>query len=276
MGIREQYYTPVEFAKMFNIDKQTLIYYDNQGIFAPAYKKENGYRYYSADQIVLFSILLALRKLNIQGHLLAEYNKSPSNEKLTEMLKDKIFEYNETVQSLSQKIECLQSKIPFIQKSNNYPINRIMLIPHHQIYCQRGIIVTENTSLKDALLASSPLISTFATNLLTHQLQLSFMPIFNNLEDLNQPYRYRIVLLTNDANLFTNPLVYSPALYLTIIIEDDFHQNVSQYVTMMKEFMGKVGLTYKPLAFITPWRAFSCLDNEKRNLTKIELNVSYE
>ena len=76
MGIRERYYTPVEFAKLFNIDKQTLIYYDNQGIFTPAFKKENGYRYYSAEQIVLFSILLSLRKLNIQGHLLAEYNKN--------------------------------------------------------------------------------------------------------------------------------------------------------------------------------------------------------
>ena len=68
MGIREKFYTPVEFAKLFNIDKQTLIYYDNQGIFEPAFKKENGYRYYSSDQIVLFSVLLSLRKLNIQGY----------------------------------------------------------------------------------------------------------------------------------------------------------------------------------------------------------------
>lgn len=276
MGIRERYYTPVEFAKLFNIDKQTLIYYDNQGIFTPAFKKENGYRYYSAEQIVLFSILLSLRKLNIQGHLLAEYNKNPSNDKLTEMLKDKIFEYNETVESLSHKIECLHAKISSIQKSNNLPINNIMLIPHHQIYCQRSAIIHENTSYKDALLASTPLISSFATNLLTHQLQLSFMPVFKNLSDLSEPHQYRIVLLTNETKLFTNPLVYPPALYLTIIIEGAFRQNALRYITLMEEFMDKIGLTYKPLAFITPWQTFNCFENEKRKLTKIELNVSYE
>lgn len=276
MGIREKFYTPVEFAKLFNIDKQTLIYYDNQGIFEPAFKKENGYRYYSSEQIVLFSILLSLRKLNIQGYLLAEYNKKPSNDKLIEMLKDKIFEYNQTVESLSQKIDCLQTKIASIQKSNNLPINSFMLIPHNQIYCQRSVIVPENTSHKEALLSSAPLISSFAENLLTHHLQLSFMPIFQKLEDLNQPYQYRIVLLTNDTNLFTNPLIFPPALYLTLIIEEDFHQNISHYIALMKNFMDKVGLAYKPVAFITPLRVFNCFENEKRNLTKIELNVSYE
>lgn len=31
----KNYFTPVEFAKLFGIDKQTLIYYDNRGIFSP-------------------------------------------------------------------------------------------------------------------------------------------------------------------------------------------------------------------------------------------------
>lgn len=31
----KNYFTPVEFAKLFGIDKQTLIYYDNRGIFRP-------------------------------------------------------------------------------------------------------------------------------------------------------------------------------------------------------------------------------------------------
>lgn len=42
------HYTPQEFARLFHIDKQTLIYYDNQGIFSPAFRSEKGYRYYEA------------------------------------------------------------------------------------------------------------------------------------------------------------------------------------------------------------------------------------
>lgn len=44
----KSHYTPQEFARLFHIDKQTLIYYDNQGIFSPAFRSEKGYRYYEA------------------------------------------------------------------------------------------------------------------------------------------------------------------------------------------------------------------------------------
>lgn len=279
MGTKDQYYTPVEFAKLFNIDKQTLIYYDNQGIFAPAFKNENGYRYYSTDQIPLFSVLLSLRKLNIQGCLLSEYNQSPSNDKLIEMLADKILEYKETVKSLSDKINCLQSKISYIQQSQAYPVNKIMLVPQNHIYCQRSGIIPKSTPHKNALLSCAPLISQFTNSLLTDDIHFAFMPIIQTTEDLQKSQDYRIVLLTGDENLFTNPLVFQPALYLTLYIEDDFYENACHYVDMLKDFMDKVQLTPEPLAFITPLRTFHCTGcggHKKNKLTKIEIKVLYE
>ena len=41
------YFTTGELAKLFRINKQTLIFYDKEGIFCPSYVAENGYRYYS-------------------------------------------------------------------------------------------------------------------------------------------------------------------------------------------------------------------------------------
>ena len=279
MGTKEQYYTPVEFAKLFNIDKQTLIYYDNQGIFAPAFKNENGYRYYSTDQIPLFSVLLSLRKLNIQGYLLSEYNQSPSNDKLIEMLSDKILEYKETVKALSDKINCLQSKIKYIQQSQAYPINKIMLVPQNQIYCQRSGIISKSTPRKSALLSCAPLINQFTNSLLTDDIHFAFMPIIQTAEDLQVPQDYRIVLLTGNKDLFTNPLIFQPTLYLTLYIEDDFYENARHYVDMMENFLDKVNLPPEPLVFITPLRTFhntGCDSHQKNTLTKIEIKVSYE
>lgn len=54
----KSHYTPQEFARLFHIDKQTLIYYDNQGIFSPAFRSEKGYRYYETAQILPFAELL--------------------------------------------------------------------------------------------------------------------------------------------------------------------------------------------------------------------------
>ena len=41
----EKYFTTNEFAKLYNINKKTLIYYDEIGLFKPAIIKENGYNY---------------------------------------------------------------------------------------------------------------------------------------------------------------------------------------------------------------------------------------
>ena len=47
-------FTVGEMAKLSNISKQTLIFYDRKGVFSPNYvDPDNGYRYYSADQLEL-------------------------------------------------------------------------------------------------------------------------------------------------------------------------------------------------------------------------------
>ena len=47
----ENLYTTGAFAKYFGIKKDTLFYYDEIGLFSPAFIGENGYRYYTASQI---------------------------------------------------------------------------------------------------------------------------------------------------------------------------------------------------------------------------------
>lgn len=74
----KNYFTPVEFAKLFGIDKQTLIYYDNRGIFSPRHKNEKGYRFYGSDQILYFSTIVALRNLDIHGEQLRQYTDEPT------------------------------------------------------------------------------------------------------------------------------------------------------------------------------------------------------
>ena len=51
-----QYFTTGEFAKLWGVKKQTLFHYDEIGIFKPAIKKPNGYRYYSYQQFEVFGV----------------------------------------------------------------------------------------------------------------------------------------------------------------------------------------------------------------------------
>ena len=50
-----------EMAKLVGISRQTLIYYDREGVFRPSQvDPDNGYRYYTADQLEALDTILNL------------------------------------------------------------------------------------------------------------------------------------------------------------------------------------------------------------------------
>ena len=49
----ESFFTAGELATLFNIPKQTLLYYDKMNLLTPEFIAENGYRHYSLKQYLL-------------------------------------------------------------------------------------------------------------------------------------------------------------------------------------------------------------------------------
>ena len=62
---REKLFTIGQFAALHNINKKTLMWYDEIGLFKPAVVKENGYRYYTYYQSSLLETILMLREGNL-------------------------------------------------------------------------------------------------------------------------------------------------------------------------------------------------------------------
>lgn len=52
-----------EIAKLCNIHKKTLFYYDQIGLLKPATVEDNGYRYYTSDQVDVLSRIKALQSV---------------------------------------------------------------------------------------------------------------------------------------------------------------------------------------------------------------------
>lgn len=66
-----------ELSKYQNISKQTLIFYDKIGLFRPAYvNPDNGYRYYSSNQIDYLDTILIMKKI---GFSLSEIREHMRN-----------------------------------------------------------------------------------------------------------------------------------------------------------------------------------------------------
>ncbi len=80
-----------QFAAMHGINKKTLMWYDEIGLFRPAMiHPENGYRYYSYYQSSILETILLLRELNVSIDEIQVFMKDRSAESLEQLLREKI------------------------------------------------------------------------------------------------------------------------------------------------------------------------------------------
>ena len=78
-----------EFAKMNGINKRTLHYYNDIGLFRPEMIDENGYHYYSRLQAVQLEMILIFRRLGLSIEEIRTYTDRPSDASFTQIIKEK-------------------------------------------------------------------------------------------------------------------------------------------------------------------------------------------
>lgn len=79
--MNEKYFTPREFSDLCKVNKQTLLYYDQIGLFSPIYKNDKGYRFYSIRQLEWFNVIELLKDLGMSLKEIQQYmkHKSPAS-----------------------------------------------------------------------------------------------------------------------------------------------------------------------------------------------------
>lgn len=110
-----------EIADFFGVSRKAMRLYEKKGIIKPVeVDAENGYRYYSADQVQQLNALLELKAL---GFSLDEIKKvvdgKTPKELLIRMLQKKQQTWQEAIISAKHKAECLDLVIHNIQGSQS-------------------------------------------------------------------------------------------------------------------------------------------------------------
>ena len=96
----ELYFTTGEFARILGVGKHTLFHYDEIGLFSPAIKEENGYRYYFVWQMDTFEVIRALQKLGMSLGEIKEYMENRSPERFMSMIDGKKRQIDEEIRRL--------------------------------------------------------------------------------------------------------------------------------------------------------------------------------
>lgn len=124
----EQYLSIGEIAKARGVNVQSLRYYEKLGILIPAYvNPENGYRYYSLEQIMILDTIILCVDLGIPLKDLKNYVDEEGQLKFEQLLKDgkrlarkKIRSIEENLQSINHTLLHVQSQKSFLGKAGYY------------------------------------------------------------------------------------------------------------------------------------------------------------
>lgn len=108
-----------ELAKLNGITKQMLIFYDRENVFKPKIvNPENGYRYYTADQLEELDSILLLREMGFSLSEIKEYMDSRSSVDTIERLNEQKIAVSEKIKHLTLIERRLNHKIKTIENFN--------------------------------------------------------------------------------------------------------------------------------------------------------------
>lgn len=102
--------TTAQFAKLHEVNKRTLHYYDDIGLFHPLTKAENGYRYYDISQSIDFEYIRMLKELNMSIVEIEMYRKQPTPASFLKIAETKEQELDKEIQKLKNTKKILQAK----------------------------------------------------------------------------------------------------------------------------------------------------------------------
>ncbi len=101
MNKKDKLLTIGQFASMHGINKKTLMWYDEIGLFKPAFiNPENGYRCYTYRQSPILETILLLRELDVSLSEIEDFMKNRSAASLKSLLDEKIKDLAHTITHL--------------------------------------------------------------------------------------------------------------------------------------------------------------------------------
>lgn len=136
-----------QFAALHQINKKTLMWYDEIGLFRPAVIGENGYRYYSYYQSTILSTILMLRELNVSIPEIQKFIGNRSASSLEELLAVKVAEIDRDIQRLRVIKQALDHRRKDLSTLLDIDLSEIRMVEREKQYV--AVVETPPTATLD-------------------------------------------------------------------------------------------------------------------------------
>lgn len=141
MNSQPYLYPSGAFAKLAGVNKRTLHYYNDIGLFCPEFVAENGYHYYTCFQFAQLELILTLRKVGLSIDEIREYMCGTPGESFLRMMEQRKKRIDESIRQLLSVQSFLEQKAQRLNLGANvrHGAIEICTLPQRRILCSRPI-----------------------------------------------------------------------------------------------------------------------------------------
>ena len=243
----KKYFTCSELAKLCGISKQTLIFYDREDIFKPKKIGENnGYRYYSADQLETLDSILILKEIGLPLSQIREIMKKRSISDIVNILNIQ----RENIEKRIQRDILTSQRI----KRKLNAIGRISASEHNT---QPHIVTQESDEYLGVENVQQP------GDL--WQVDVAFKKLFKNAKENDWSHFYQLGVMVSTDKLRGG--IYTQAQYAIMPVQNKFDgekcivKPKGEYVRCLHiGDYDSIGVTYKKMLSFIDENALKCSD----------------
>lgn len=146
---KQDLFSTGELAKLCNISRKTLLFYDKLGLIVPAFiDQENGYRYYARRQLTTLGLIITLRNINVPLGDIQKYLKNKSAESYEKLLINQDNLIEQSIYSLMQMRQELAYQIKAIQSLNKIVLNKFSIQHEEEEYLFLSKDLPKKNSMK--------------------------------------------------------------------------------------------------------------------------------
>ena len=230
----KNYYKIGEISEMYDMSRDSLMYYEKLGILNPI-RDDNGYRLYSISDIWRLNLIKELKSLGFSFKMIKEYLDNRDIKSTVKLLNDGIHLLDDQILKLLRQKENMRKRMEAIE--NTYKGNNLNSIELTYIKKRKGIILNgeikrdeefdlliqrlqKNHDNKFSILGNSNIGAVFEMNSLEEGITTDFKSVF--------------CLLNEGAEDFN--IVFEEGYYVTLTYSGDYINN-KEHIKNMFDFI---------------------------------------
>lgn len=232
--IIDDYCTISEIAKILKVTRHTLLHYENENMVAPILRGENGYRYYSGEQLAKFKNILYLRELGFSIPEIKEYLDKNNYTEAISRMETRLLKNSKEIEKLLLKEKQLKEGINSLKKLKKIELHKnLPFVSFEQEI--KGSILSQNTfNLKDWVVNMKKIDDIFDNVIWTEKYNFGVLVSKENLISKNfNPDRFFISAPIKNLESYTLKDSLYAILYTDKI--EDYSKSIQKLLDWIKE-----------------------------------------